>query len=43
MEDNLKIFKVEYHRNHWLDPPQILNFSSEDKIKIENTWNEGNL
>ena len=33
MEDNLKILKVEYLSNHSLDPPQILNLSSEDQTK----------
>ena len=30
MEDDLKILKVEYLSNHWLDFPQILNLSLED-------------
>jgi hypothetical protein len=35
MEDDLKILKVEYLSNHSLDPPQILNLSSGDQIKIK--------
>ena len=35
MEGKLKISKVEYLRNHWLDLPQILNLIS--KIYA---WNE---
>ena len=39
MEDDLKILKVEYLTNHWLDFPQILNLSLwwppiEDDLKI---------
>jgi hypothetical protein len=34
MEDDLKIFKVEYLSNHSSDPPQILNLSSWDQTKI---------
>ena len=40
MEDNLKIFKVEYLRNHLSDIPQVLNLSSWDLTKIKNAWNE---
>ena len=29
MEDNLKILKVEYLSNHWLDIPQILNYVTD--------------
>jgi hypothetical protein len=36
MEDNLKIEKVEYLSNHWLDLTQILNLSSGDQTKIKN-------
>jgi hypothetical protein len=36
MEDNLKIEKIEYLRNHWLDLTQILNLSSGDQTKIKN-------
>ena len=43
MEDELKIFKVEYLRNSLLDLPQILNLSSVDRTKINNAWNEDNL
>ena len=43
MEDELKIFKVEYIRNSLLDLPQILNLSSVDRTKINNAWNEDNL
>ena len=31
MEDNLKILKVEYLRNHFLDVTQILNLSVNDQ------------
>ena len=43
MEDDLKISNVNYLSNHWLYPPQILNLSSGDKIKIKNAWNEEDL
>jgi hypothetical protein len=33
MEDDLKILKVEYHSNHLLELPQVLNLSSWDKTK----------
>jgi hypothetical protein len=33
MEDDIKISKVEYLRNHWSDLPQILNLISGDQ-----TW-----
>ena len=26
MEDELKMLKIEYLSNHWLDLPQILNY-----------------
>ena len=35
MEDDLKIFKVEYLINHWSDLPQILIFSLGDQTKIK--------
>ena len=35
MEDDLKIFKVEYPSNHWSDLPQILNLSLGDQTKIK--------
>ena len=34
MEDNLKILKVEYLRNHLLDYTQILNLSLDDQTKF---------
>ena len=37
MEDNLKILKVEFLSNHWLDFPQILDLSLGDQTKIKNT------
>ena len=43
MEDDLKLYKVEYLSNHWSDFPQILNLSSGDQTKIKNTWNEDYL
>ena len=43
MEDDLKILKVEYLSNHWLDLPQILNLSSGDQTKIKNALNEDDL
>ena len=43
MEDDLKIFKVEYLSNHWLDLPQTLNLRSGDKIKNKHAWNEEDL
>ena len=30
MEDNLEILKVEYLRNHLLDPTEILSISLDD-------------
>jgi hypothetical protein len=36
MEDNLKIYKVEYISDHLSDHPQILNLISGDQyIKVE--------
>ena len=35
MEDNIKIFKVEYLSNNWFDLPQTLNFSLRDHPNIE--------
>ena len=43
MEDALKISKVEYLSNHWLDLPKILNLSSRDETKIKNARNEDDL
>ena len=31
MEDELKILKVEYFSNHFLDPTQIFNLSLDDQ------------
>ena len=39
MEDDLKILKVEYLSNHWLDLPQILKLSLWDQTKIKNCSN----
>ena len=36
MEDDLKISKVEYISNHWLDLSQILNLSLGDQAKSKN-------
>ena len=35
MEEELKIFKVEYLSNHWSDFPKILNLSLGDQTKIK--------
>ena len=35
MEDNLKIFKVEYLSNQWSDLPQIWNLCVGDQTKIK--------
>ena len=35
MEDNLKVFKVEYIRTHLLDLPWPLNLSLGDQTKID--------
>ena len=44
MEDDLKLLKVEYLNNRWLDLPQILILSSEDLTKIKkNPWKEDDL
>ena len=43
MEDDIKISKVEYLRNHWSDLPKILNLSSGDQTKIKTAWNEDDL
>ena len=34
MEDDLKVLKVEYIGNRWLDLSQILNLSSVDQSKV---------
>ena len=36
MEEDLKILKVQYLSNHWMDFPQILNLSLGDQAKIKN-------
>ena len=43
MEDDLKILKVEYLRNHLSDFPQILNVNSGDQTKIKNPQKEDDL
>jgi hypothetical protein len=35
MEDDLKIWKVEYISNHWLDLTQIWNLSYWDQTKVQ--------
>jgi hypothetical protein len=34
-KDDLKILKVEYRSNHWLDLPQTSNLGSGDQTKIK--------
>ena len=36
MEEDLKILKVKYRSNHWLDFPQMLDLSIGDQTKIKN-------
>jgi hypothetical protein len=43
MEDDLKIWKVEYLNNHWLDLTQILNLSYWDQTKVTKVSNENQL
>ena len=43
MEDDLKIHKVEYFNNYWLDLSQILSLSWGDQNNIKNAWNEDDL
>ena len=43
MEEDLKILKVEYLSNHWLDFPQISNLSLGDQTKIKNAWKKDDL
>ena len=43
MEEDLKILKVIYLSNHWLDFPQISNLSLGDQTKIKNTQNKDDL
>ena len=43
MEDDLKILKVEYLNNHWLDHPQITNVSSGDQTEIKSSQIEDDL
>ena len=43
MEEDLKIFQVEYLSNHWLDLAQILNLSLGEKTKIKKARNEDDL
>ena len=43
MEEDLKILKVEYLSNHWLDFSQISNLSLGDQTKIKNAWNKDDL
>ena len=35
MEEDLKILKVKYLSNHWLDFPQILDLSLGTKPKLK--------
>ena len=35
MEDDLKIWKVEYLSNHWMDLTQIWNLSYWDQIRVQ--------
>jgi hypothetical protein len=35
MEDDLKMWKVEYLTNHWLDLTQIWNLSYWDQTKVQ--------
>ena len=39
----LKILKIKYLSNNWLDLPQISNVGSGEQIKIKSTWHEDNL
>ena len=34
MEDNLKILKLEYLSNQWLDQQPLIGFSSNFKLKL---------
>ena len=38
MEDNLKVFNVEYLSNQWSNFPQVLNLHLGDQTKMENAW-----
>ena len=38
MEGDLKILKVRYLRNHWLNLPQILNLSSGTQKRLKWRW-----
>ena len=39
MEDDLKILKVEYLSNHFLDPTKILNLSYDDLTLLYKFFN----
>ena len=43
MEENLKIFKLEYLSNHRWDHPEILNLSLGNQSKLKVAWNEDDL
>ena len=43
MEDDLKIWKVEYLSSHWLDLPQILNINSWDRNRVKKGLDENDL
>ena len=43
MEDNLKIWKIEYLSSKWSDFPQILNTSSWDQAIVKKGFNEDNI
>ena len=43
MEDDLKIWKVEYISKHLSDFPQIWNLVLGDQTKINNAWYEDDL
>ena len=43
MEDDLKIWKVEYLSSHWSDLPQILNINLWDQTKVKKGFNVDDL
>ena len=43
MGDDLKLLKVEYLRNLWLDHTQILNLSKDDQTIFQKSLNEDDL
>ena len=43
MDDYIKLLKVEFLSNHWLDIPQNLNLRSREKTTMKNRFNKDEI